>query len=286
VAVTARSAARGDAHVRPALIVDTQNVEAEAWHAATPQMAGGRLLLLLDRRSMGRFERRTLARADGVAFCSERDRDCLDGALRDGASVAVVPNSVDTDSLRPLRPPADDNEVLFLGGLGYGPNREAVRFIVAELAPLLAREGITPLIVGGDASDLGDAAAAPGSDRGGTRFLGKPADVLPAYERSFATIVPLFSGSGTRLKVLESFAYGRPVVSTAKGIEGLAAEPGVHYLPAETPQQFAAQVVTLRDPATRGRLVAAGRLLVEERYSWRVAGSAFLALLEACLAQG
>jgi Glycosyltransferase len=103
------------------------------------------------------------------------------------------------------------------------------------------------------------------------------------YERSYASIMPIFSGGGTRLKVLESFAYGRPVVSTAKGVEGLSARPDEHYLPAETGEQFAAQLNALRDPRLVERLAAAGRALVEERYSWRVSGRSFLQLLQATL---
>jgi glycosyltransferase involved in cell wall biosynthesis len=218
-----------------------------------------------------------------VAFCSERDRTLLRKALPAGVRTAVVPNAVDTATLRPLETPVKYAEALFLGGLTYGPNLEAAQFIVSEIAPRVATDDITVLIAGGQVSDLAAARAAqPAEQRcpNGARFLGKPADVRPAYKRSYATVAPLFSGSGTRLKVLESFAYGRPVVSTAKGVEGLAVEPNVHYLPAETAEQFATQLVALRDRDLWARLVAAGRLLVEQRYSWDVAGEAFLDLLD------
>ena len=146
--------------------------------------------------------------------------------------------------------------------------------------------GITLLVLGGEAADLPSpphGAARPGD--GLIEFLGRPADVRPAYLRSYATIVPLFSGGGTRLKVLESFAYGRPVVSTSKGVEGLDVEAGVHYLRAQTAQQFITQLKALRDPALSGRLAGAARTLVEERYSWRIAGRTFLDLVEATLAR-
>ena len=116
-------------------------------------------------------------------------------------------------------------------------------------------------------------------------FLGRPGDVRPAYLRSYATIVPLFSGGGTRLKILESFALGRPVVSTAKGVEGLSVRPGVHYLPAESAEEFVAQLVALRDSALWARLVRHARGLVESRYSWNAAGEAFLELTQAALAR-
>ena len=197
-----------------------------------------------------------------------------------------MPNAVDTGGLRPLPAPAERREALFVGGLGYGPNREATLFIRDGIAAPAARAGITPLVLGGEAGDLpSPSGAGPSRGAGMIEFLGRPDDVRPAYRRSYATIVPLFSGGGTRLKILESFALGRPVVSTAKGVEGLAVRPGVHYLPAETAEEFVAQLVALRDSALWARLVTEARVLVESRYSWDAAGAAFLELARATLAR-
>ncbi len=268
------------------LLVNTHNVESEAWQTVTAETSGGGLLRRLDRRSVGRWERSVLAAADGVAFCSERDLQALSPALAPGALSAVVPNAVDTGGLRPLPAPAERREALFVGGLGYGPNREAALFIRDGIAAPAARAGITPLVLGGEAGDLpSPSGAGPSRGAGMIEFLGRPDDVRPAYRRSYATIVPLFSGGGTRLKILESFALGRPVVSTAKGVEGLAVRPGVHYLPAETAEEFVAQLVALRDSALWARLVTEARVLVESRYSWDAAGAAFLELARATLAR-
>lgn len=261
------------------LIVNTQNVEAEVWKAALPATSGGRALLMLDRRWIERWERSTLARADAVAFCSARDEAALRPALPRDCPTAVVPNSIDTEAVVPLADPPGRDEALFVGGLGYGPNREAAEFIVRELAPAAAAAGLTPLVVGGVAADL-DARG------GGVVFLGRPPDVRPAYERAYAAIVPLFSGSGTRLKVLEAFARGRPVVATAKAVEGLDVEDGVHYLRAETPGEFVARLTALRDPVAAERLASAARTLVEECYSAVAAGAAFVAFMDRVLAGG
>ena len=80
--------------------------------------------------------------------------------------------------------------------------------------------------------------------------------------------VPLTVGSGSRFKILEGFALGAPVVSTAKGMEGLAASPGEHYLPAETPAEFAAAILGLvRSRRRRDALTSAAWRLVRDRYS-------------------
>src|SRR5690606_28854424 len=68
----------------------------------------------------------------------------------------------------------------------------------------------------------------------GVRLIGRVADVGPEYGDADAVIVPIRGGGGTRIKVLEAFAHGRPVVSTSMGIEGIEATPETHYLAGDT----------------------------------------------------
>ena len=81
-------------------------------------------------------------------------------------------------------------------------------------------------------------------------------------------VVPIRAGGGTRIKILEAFASGVPVVSTALGAEGLNVEDGVHLLIADTPDAFAAACVRLaRDEGLRARIIPAARQLQEDQYS-------------------
>jgi glycosyltransferase involved in cell wall biosynthesis len=90
----------------------------------------------------------------------------------------------------------------------------------------------------------------------------------PYLERATVLPIPLFSGGGTRYKALEAFAAGVPVVSTAKGIEGIDVRPGEHYLPAESAPEFAAAIQRLCErQELRAELRARARELVESRYS-------------------
>jgi glycosyltransferase involved in cell wall biosynthesis len=87
------------------------------------------------------------------------------------------------------------------------------------------------------------------------------------------TVAPLRAGSGTRLKILEALAAGRPVVTTPVGHEGLATVPEEHVLVAPDAATFARCVVRLcRDVSLRRRLGSAGRALVEREYGWERAG--------------
>jgi polysaccharide biosynthesis protein PslH len=81
-------------------------------------------------------------------------------------------------------------------------------------------------------------------------------------------VVPLRAGGGSKLKTLEAFAHQRPVVSTGHGVRGLDVTPGVHYLPAESPAEFANAIARLaQDPALALRIAQAGRALCAKAYA-------------------
>jgi glycosyltransferase involved in cell wall biosynthesis len=113
------------------------------------------------------------------------------------------------------------------------------------------------------------------------QVVGPVEDAVVELARASVAIVPLRAGSGTRFKILEAWAAGRPVVSTTIGAEGLCAVDGEHLLLADTPERFADAVSALLDSADlRGRLGRAGRRLYEERYTWE---AAWASLVEAGL---
>jgi len=100
-------------------------------------------------------------------------------------------------------------------------------------------------------------------------LTGYLADVRPRVASSVVSVAPLFSGGGTRLKILESLSLGTPVVSTGKGAEGLAitAESGV--LIANEPNEMADLITRFFvDPAWRTVLSERGKKIAEEQYSW------------------
>jgi glycosyltransferase involved in cell wall biosynthesis len=101
-------------------------------------------------------------------------------------------------------------------------------------------------------------------------------DTVPYYQRACLSAVSLRAGSGTRLKILESMALGRSVVSTTLGCEGLAVTHGENILVADTQGDFAAQTIRLlNDEKLRRRLVVNGRRL-ETCYDWEIIGQQLL----------
>ncbi len=93
-------------------------------------------------------------------------------------------------------------------------------------------------------------------------------EVTRFLARAFAVVVPLFHGGGTRIKVLEAFAAGTPVVATRKAVEGLDALEGAHFVVAESADEFVAALVALwTDHARAAGIAARAQQLVRERYS-------------------
>jgi glycosyltransferase involved in cell wall biosynthesis len=202
----------------------------------------------------------------GIVVVSEHDRSLMGGAA------VVVPNGTDVPSSTTPVPAVGD--VVFVGSMDYPPNLEAVRWWAEAVWPALG-EVRPPLVAAGRGA--GAALAA----HPGVVNLGEVDDVGPVLERARVVAVPLRSGSGTRLKILEALAHGRPVVTTAKGAEGLDAEDGVHLLVADDPRGFAAAVErVLADDDLAASLAARGRAFAED-YAWHTIGARFVEVVTA-----
>jgi glycosyltransferase involved in cell wall biosynthesis len=112
------------------------------------------------------------------------------------------------------------------------------------------------------------------------RVTGAVADMRPYLEAARVSVVPLLTGGGTRVKILEAQAVGRPVVSTSVGAEGLGLRHGESILLADDPAAFARHVAAvLSDDALAGRLAAAGRRHVVAQHDWRRIGERLAGVL-------
>lgn len=232
-----------------------------------------------------RYERDVFSRFDLVTMVSEEDRRAVEEAGCAVTRIEVVPNGARLDS-NPVHGPGSGRvdatlpgRLVFQGAPTYAPNLDAVRWFADSVLPLLrARMPEAELLVTGRAEGLGLDELAT---REGLRFSGYVEDLPSLLRRRWACVVPLRSGGGTRLKVLEALALGLPVVSTAKGVEGLGLVAEQDYLPADDPEAFVRQLLRLAEiEGLRDRLVARGRTVVAERFDWREIGAAFVDLVE------
>ncbi len=159
--------------------------------------------------------------------------------------------------------------IMFQGTFDYGPNADGARWFVDIVTPLIRKELPTTRVrlVGKPIPAFDQLHHPPG-----VVVAGVVASMETELARADLAVAPIRYGSGTRLKILESFAHRVPVVSTTVGAEGLDVEDGVHLLVADDPRRFAdACLQLLSDTATRQRLVEAAEQLFLERYESSVA---------------
>jgi glycosyltransferase involved in cell wall biosynthesis len=215
-------------------------------------------------RLVGAAERAALLSATSIWVCSNEDRDLA--AATFGAApdkIHVVPNVVDVAGASPPRNACE--RISYTGRIDWYPNIGAGQMLANEIAPLLHERGHKlPVVIAGvmarELLDHPDLAA-------NVRLISSPPRTADLIANSIMA-VPLKLGGGSRFKVLEAFAYGAPVVSTAKGVEGLGLVPGTHYLLAEKPAEFADALDGLiTDPAQRARLAGAAWDIVRKQYS-------------------
>jgi polysaccharide biosynthesis protein PslH len=229
--------------------------------------ADRRLRIWLNGIILGRWEPRYAENFDRCTTVSELDRQLLLNA-NPRLHVDVIPNGVDTEKFHPLPSPPHSAppSLMFIGSMSYPPCVDAVLYFCSDILPRI-RGVIDPIefrIVGGNPHP--DVLAL---NENGVHVTGAVDDVLPHYEGTTVCVVPLRAGGGTRLKILEAMALGRPVVSTAIGCEGLDVIDGEHLLIADTPEQFAAKTVRLlKDAQLSHDLCRNARKLVETRYGW------------------
>jgi glycosyltransferase involved in cell wall biosynthesis/GT2 family glycosyltransferase len=221
---------------------------------------------LLEAERMERYEERVWPAFALRAVVSEVDRAEMERRAPGGRTV-VAPNGADPSTwIAGAR--FDTKTVLFAGHLAYLPNVDAVEFLLKEIWPkVLARVPEARLIVAG--RDPADGLRVTVAKARGVELCASPASMQKVAARASLTVAPLRLGSGTRVKILESLAWGLPVVSTAIGAEGIDAVDGEHLLIGDDPAAFTeAMVRLLSDEALWGRLRAEGRVLIRTRYAW------------------
>ncbi len=218
-----------------------------------------------------------------VAVTSDHDAAALDRVVGRRVGAAVVPNGVDTAYFHPLPSvPVKPHTLVFTGLMAHAPNADGVRYFRAEILPLIHRcNPLVRLLVVG-AEPPADVREMDEGENGNVRILGAVPDTRPYIAEGSVIVVPLRSGSGTRLKILEALAMEQAVVSTTIGAEGLQVIDGRHVLIADDPTRFAAAVLRLLEDRTlAASLGASGRVLVERRYRWESIGEEWRRTLHA-----
>ena len=258
------------------IFYDWHNIESDILRqfAKNGPSAPKRLYARITASKMGAVEARILRTADGHVVCSEREKTQL-LTIAPKARIEVIANGVDVQ-----RFPAEATRgegrtrLLFVGLMNYHANVEAALWFTQRLWPRIREQfpALRLTLVGADPVPQIRALA----ELPGVEVTGTVPRVEPYYDEALAAIVPLRTGGGTRLKILEAMAAGVPVISTELGAEGLDVTPGQDILLApsvdspELERRWCSAVATVAgdDPAEWIRLSRAGRQLVERHYDW------------------
>ncbi len=227
--------------------------------------------------TMSHWEPGYAERFDRIITVSEPNRQLLCEA-NPRLHIDVVPNGVDTQLHQSLPIENILPTLLFVGIMEYQPNADGAIYFCQEILPIIKRTipEVDLWIVGQDPLPEVRALAS-----GSVHVTGRVPEVLPYYQRSSIAVVPLRAGGGTRLKILEAMALGRPVVTTTIGCEGLDVRDGEHVLIADTPEEFSSRVVELlTDRDLYLRIAANARELVVNRYDWKAIGAQMLRIYD------
>lgn len=258
---------------RPKVFVDFDDVESIALRReflANKETIGFEQgqILRLEVIETARSEARALQHSDGVSVCSEIDAQRL-RSKSPKARICVVPNSLPRQRVLALPDQEAQTRILFLGTMTYHPNEDAALHFCREILPMIRantkRKFLLDIVGRGPSTTVKALGEGPNVE-----VVGGVESVEPYYARSDIVIAPIRFGGGTRIKILEALAFGRAVVSTTIGAEGLDLVPGRDILIADTPADFAAACVRLAEDETyRMGIARAGRSRFEALYESR-----------------
>lgn len=245
-------------------VLDLHNIES-VLHARCAKTEPGaqRVAHGLFAKSALELERHWLPRFSRILTTSEPDAaHVLERAP--GARVTVYPNAVPLPQLPSV---AREPVVIFSGNLEYHPNISAVRFFREEVWPRLRERW--PALIWRLVGKNPEAVVRWTSGDPRIEVRGPVPDAIAELARAQLAVAPILAGSGTRLKILEAWAAGLPVVSTRLGVEGLPAENGYNILLAESGNDFAQAISRILEcRELQQKLGSEGRRLVESQFTW------------------
>lgn len=232
-----------------------------------------RAFLKREARAFARYEVNVCRQFDQVTFVTQEDRETFTGRMGqpglDLNKTAVIPICVDTDVVKPVEPAPAPFRVTHLGTMNWPPNIEGVLWFWESVWPLVRDRvpGARLTLIGKSPPDNVMAL----DKHLDVDVLGYVLDPTPYLNETAVFIVPLYAAGGMRVKIVDAWCWGLPVVSTSIGAEGIAVLDGENILIEDSGDDFARAVVRLfKDEGLQSRLRTGGRKWVEEQYNWRL----------------
>ena len=228
-------------------------------------------ILKLDIDKIRKWEKHYWRKADRLIVMSEDDKQFIAKELGNSDKISVVANGVDTAWFEEKESKLNEHPtILSVGTFKWLPNQEAVDFLVQKVWPKIKEKikNAELLIVGNAPTEK---VINYGHKDKQINVAGRVEDIRDAFKQSHVLLAPVFSGKGTRYKILEAMACGTPVVASKIAIEGLDIKDGIHVLTSNKAEEMAnltAQVIT--DKKLWQKLSRNGKKFVSNNYDWKL----------------
>lgn len=216
------------------ILYRAHNIEQDLWRGkARAAPAYVRPFFSFQRSLVAKYEKAVIENCDLVAAISKEDKTWIQKKFP-GQNVTLANLGMDFSTPAPPRKESQNLSYLFLGRLDWAPNRDGLRWFLRNVWPRVGSNGANLVVAGsGEGSWLREY-----SDLPGIRLLGFAPDIDKLYRECHAVVAPIFYGSGTRIKIIEAYAKGRPVITTKAGAKGSGLRPGRDYFSAESAPEW------------------------------------------------
>ncbi|MGK7893750.1 MAG: glycosyltransferase family 4 protein [Xenococcus sp. (in: cyanobacteria)] len=261
-------------------IYDAHNVETPLRQKIDPRLSGlkSKIKSSVLLTKLKAIERTFVRQVDQVWVCSQNDADLMGQLYGQKLPIQVVPNGInvsDYDTVRLGKCPLPEQlrpipwTIVFTATFSYEPNSVAAQLLIEQIYPKLKKlypECLLLLVGRNPTKHMKETA----KNDPGIIVTGKVPDVRPYLAAASVVVVPLLEGGGTRLKILEAFAAGLPVVSTSKGAEGIKAQDEEHLLIRDEIEDIVTGITELwSNSSLTQRLTDSAYELVKAEYSWQ-----------------
>jgi glycosyltransferase involved in cell wall biosynthesis len=254
----------------PIILVE-QTIEYLGYESYADKIKSGliRQLLKIDISKIRRWEEHYWRSCTRLITMSQEDKDYINTIIEEPQKISVVSNGVDVKWFaQKERKLPKDLTILSVGTFNWLPNVEAVKFLVEHIWPIVKKKlPLVKLWIVGNAPTP-EIFNFQKKDSSITITGGIP-DIRDAFTGAHVLVAPVFSGKGTRYKILEAMAAGTPIVATELAVEGLGVEHNQEVLIGNTAQELADLTTqVLQDPKLQHRLAENGKKFVQSQYDW------------------
>lgn len=255
----------------------THNVEAmiAKRHMDNSKNPAMKVFWWLQYRKMKYWEGKMVNKFDGVIVVSDNDEQIMKDWYGIAEKIYKIPTGVDTDYYQPREVAIKEKQMVFVGAMDWLPNEDAMYYMVNNIFPLVKQKekDASMVIVGRNPSARIEKAVSKIDDIEMTGWVDDTRDYI---HESSIFVVPIRIGGGTRIKIYEAMACGKPVISTSIGAEGLPLEHGKHVYLEDNATDFANRIIELYNSKTaREQMGQSARNYVYENYRWEIVAKVF-----------